>query len=310
MGTKEIIFIIIASIVGFILLISLLLSIILIFPRKMEHEPAMINEEKKGWMKIKWFNEIEKEKVSIKSPYGYKLYVELMKNSKKTNKTIIIVHGYHFNLIGSVKYGEMFLRLGYNVVWYDNCKNGNSGGKMTTMGYKEKDDLGTVVDFVKEKWGKDQLIELHGVSMVASTCLMYGAGTEKGDIRFIIEDCGYSSLEEEIRYKLKEFHLPKQPFLALMKFFVRLIGRFSFCDVNPKCLLEQDTSLDDIPILFVHGDADKFTPTSMVYEMYERKKGIKELYICKGAGHAESFGTDMKLYENTVLTFLNETIKF
>ena len=42
-------------------------------------------------------------------------------------------------------------------------------------------------------------------------------------------------------------------------------------------------------MLFIHGDADDYVPTWMVYPLYEAKPGEKELWLVPGAGHAYSY---------------------
>jgi len=82
--------------------------------------------------------------------------------------------------------------------------------------------------------------------------------------------------------------------------FIRLRAKFSIKDVKPI----DDVMKIDKPVLFIHGDADDYVPTSMSVEMYERKKGLKEIYLALEAGHALSIKADPKNYENKVFAFL------
>ena len=63
----------------------------------------------------------------------------------------------------------------------------------------------------------------------------------------------------------------------------------------------------EIPILFIHGDEDDYVPTSMVYDLYNSKtKGIKDIYIAKGAKHADALLSNPSKYNDVICKFLNK----
>jgi len=65
----------------------------------------------------------------------------------------------------------------------------------------------------------------------------------------------------------------------------------------------------NIPILFIHGASDTFTPPEMSKEMYGRKTGIKMIYIAAGAKHAESLNADTAKYGEVIDEFLGKAAK-
>lgn len=287
-----------------VFIIGFLLAKKLCCPPRFSHQRALLRDEKNGLITLDWYEKLEKQIVYIDSPYKYKLYCEFIERKENTNKTVVITHGYRVNLGFSVKYGKMFLEMGYNVLWYDNAASGKSEGKVVTMGYREKDDLGAIIKWLREK-DPDMKIGIHGESMGASLSMMYGAFDN--NLSFIIEDCGYSSLREELVFQFKnKLRLPVFPFYYVAEWFVKLIAGFSAASVNPIKLFNEDNALSQIPMLFIHGDSDNFTPLSMVNDLYNAKKGIKELYIAKGADHAESFYKNPLKYYNTVADFLKK----
>ncbi|MDF2890614.1 MAG: alpha/beta hydrolase [Clostridia bacterium] len=58
------------------------------------------------------------------------------------------------------------------------------------------------------------------------------------------------------------------------------------------------------PILFIHGSADKFVPTEMVYELYKAAICPKQLLVVEDAAHGTSFWKDPEAYKNTLKEFL------
>ena len=58
-----------------------------------------------------------------------------------------------------------------------------------------------------------------------------------------------------------------------------------------------------LPVLLIHGTADRFVPVEMTYENYRSCAGPRELLIVPGAGHCMSYPTEPKRYEQALLEF-------
>jgi hypothetical protein len=62
-------------------------------------------------------------------------------------------------------------------------------------------------------------------------------------------------------------------------------------------------------MLFIHGDADDFVPFDNLQKNYDAKvKGYKEMYVCHGAVHANSYQKDPETYISRVSNFI-KTVK-
>ena len=61
-------------------------------------------------------------------------------------------------------------------------------------------------------------------------------------------------------------------------------------------------------MLFIHGDADDFVPTRMVYPLFEAKPGEKELWVVPGAAHALSYRDNPEEYTRRVAEFVGRYI--
>lgn len=220
-----------------------------------------------------------------------------------TNKTVIVVHGFTNDKEDMKPYAWMFHELGYNVLMPDNISHGDSEGQI--MGYGWNDRLNVI------KWAEmlveqnsDSEITLFGVSMGAATVMM-ASGEEilPDQVVNIIEDCGYSSVWDELKYQAKEmYNLPAFPILYEVSAISKIRAGFSYGQASSVNQLKNNTR----PVLFIHGSDDTFVPTSMVYKNYQATQGEKELYIVKGAGHAKSFETDPQAYIEKISTFLKK----
>lgn len=241
------------------------------------------------------FNEWEKEEIRIRSPFGYELY-GLYLPVENPKGAVIIAHGVTFSLYGSVKYVNLFRSRGWSVLLYDHRAHGRSGGRYKTYGWNEKYDLKAVVDWARTKGGK---IGIHGESYGAATALQ--ALPLLQDIAFVISDCAYSNLNELLTYHLKhDYRLPAFPLLNIASLISFLRANFWFEQVAPLRALEKLS----VPVFFIHGEKDEFTPTQMARDLYAAYPGPKRLYIAPGAGHGDSFWSNPKAYDKEVGDFL------
>ena len=63
-----------------------------------------------------------------------------------------------------------------------------------------------------------------------------------------------------------------------------------------------------LPMFFIHGDADTYVPTWMVYPLYEAKSEPKELWLAPGATHAMSYKDHPEEYTERVKNFVGKYI--
>jgi fermentation-respiration switch protein FrsA (DUF1100 family) len=245
------------------------------------------------------FNNLQKRKVTILSPFGYPLKMILVE-PQQTNRYIIISHGVTENKISSIKYVKFFLNRGFNVLMYDHRRHGESGGKTTSYGYYEKYDLQAIVHWLKQEVGHDLLLGIHGESMGAATLLLYAGMLEDG-ADFYIADCPFSDFKELVTYIIKkEVKLPPKLVLPVSNFFLRLRDKYSLQDISPISVIDKIKN----PILFIHSKHDDFILPSMTKELYQRKKGPKQLYLAENGVHACSYNENKESYEANVDEFL------
>jgi fermentation-respiration switch protein FrsA (DUF1100 family) len=122
-------------------------------------------------------------------------------------------------------------------------------------------------------------------------------------VKAIIEDCGYSSVEEQLAYQLKTmYRLPGFPIVNATSLLTKIKAGYDFSEASA---LEQ-VKKDKLPMLFIHGGADKFVPTEMVYKVYDACPAEKELFVVEGADHVMSIIVDPEGYESKVSGFLDK----
>lgn len=300
---------------GYLLLILFVLEIIGIYvltnyyfnqvvTRKADTEEEMMRVQiERNLVNNEFYTSLEKEHIILTSKDGLKLRGEFIDNN--SNKTMIFCHGITVGLIWSIKYIDMFYKTGWNILIYDHRRHGQSEGNYSTYGYFEKEDLDLWVNWVVKKKGKDSIIGLHGESMGAATVLQYIDINKY--VKFIIADCPFSDLMELLGRKVKDDYKGLlYPILYLSNLKSKVIANFDYRWIKPIECVKNST----LPIMFIHGDEDKFVPWDMSVAMYEmKKKGLKKIYIAKGAAHAKSIEVNKKQYEKEVIDFVEEALK-
>lgn len=265
-------------------------------------------EVSEGAFNAERFNSLEKEDVSLDSRYGYKIKGIFIKNAVSTKNTVILVHGIGQDKWNSLKYGDIFLDEGYNIFVYDSRNHGETGGNHQSYGYFEKDDLQTCVKYVKNQ-NPDGIIGLHGESLGASTVMLYAETySSDKDISFLVEDCGWSDLRKLYTARAADYSIPtllRPVLIEYLSVICKVRSGFFLEDVCPLKNINKIT----VPVLFIHGDSDTFIPSEMVYDLYNKKTGIKALYVSKGADHSESLKVDKVKYKEEIINFFKVDFK-
>lgn len=291
---------------GLLMILSYIFFIGFFFTNKMMYIKKKTNEEiisrdtALGLYNQKDFDKLEKKNFSIPSQFRYSIKGSLIA-PYKTNRYIIICHGVTVNRLNSVKYMNLFLQKGWNVVVYDHRRHGESGGKTTSYGHYEKFDLQSVVHWLKKEVGESIVLGIHGESMGAVTALLYAGMIEDG-ADFYIADCPFSELEAQLLYRLKvEFKVPSFFIMPIARPFVQLRDGYSIKDVSPINAISNIKK----PVLFIHSKDDDYIPTEMSKQLYEKKQGIKQLYIAEKGSHAMSYSENREKYSRVIDEFFH-----
>lgn len=244
-----------------------------------------------------------KENFEVDGVQG-KIRGEVIYNEQSANppKVAVICHGHTWNRINSVKYANIFYARGYNVVIYDHAYFGKSDGKYTTLGDGERYDLSKVLDFVREKFGQNAIVGLHGESLGAATVLLV-LGL-RNDIDFVVADCPFSDTMSYYRQLcVKVTHLPSFPIVDFANAMSKRKFGYNFKNVSPIAAVKQS----ETPICFIHGKADTFIRPMHSERMYEVcKNPLSELHLVENAEHARSHVTNPKEYWKMVGDFVDK----
>lgn len=219
-------------------------------------------------------------------------------NNENNNKTMILLHGITNTRFWIFKQAFIFLRAGYNVVWYDARNHGASDASPTTFGLKESQDLQDIINYVINNYeDATNSIGLYGFSLGGASTLMWAEIYLKHEtnnkVKLIISDCTFSRLDRTYHEKLNNY-----AFLP-----TRLMNNWIQKKVQKEMGLEKLEALQpikhlklisNIPVLFLHGESDDFINYTNASELYQEKiryeMPIKSaFYTIRNANHGQTF---------------------
>ncbi len=227
--------------------------------------------------------------------------------TKSNEKTVILAHSYGSNRLEfgnkSLDMIKSFLNKGYNVFTFDFRNSGKSGGKLTTLGYYEKDDLLAAVDYVK-KQGSKQIV-LMGFSTGASAAILAAAGRD--DVEAVIADSPYANLKDYLESNLGRWSkLPSFPFNRTVLISMEVFSGMDTGNADPMSAL---SDLSPSRLFLIHGKGDKVIPADNSRKLYSAYSSINpalaEIWETDDSGNADSYEKYPEEYMDRVFKFLD-----
>lgn len=251
-----------------------------------------------------WLHQHDAQDLWIKSTDGLKLH-GLWIPAQQQRGTIILAHGYRSCYLAD--FGlvlDLYHNLGLNLLIPDQRCHGKSEGRYITFGVKESEDILQWIDYHNKALGAFPTV-LSGLSMGASTVMYLADKALPVNVCGIIADCGFTSPKEIISLVYKRtVHLWPVPSMLAAELFARLFAGFSLSAKDTRTTL----SGSKLPILMVHGKADKFVPCKMSEEAYALCRSPKQLILAEDAGHGVSFLHIPEQYTAAVINFLKTNL--
>ena len=247
-----------------------------------------------------WSDGSDSEKIYITADDGVELVALCRRQPSASGKWAIIFHGYTSKKENMLSFAQKYYEQGYSVLLPDQRAHGESGGEYCGMGWTERLDVIRWAELAaREEPGAE--IVLHGVSMGASSVLMAAGEGLPESVTALVSDCAFTSVKAIVEYQISRQLGDAAGLISPGGSLVtRLMAGYGWAEASALDMAAKST----VPILFIHGGADDFVPTQMVYELYEAAAPPKELLIIPEAGHARSAYTDGEKYWTTVFDFI------
>lgn len=254
-----------------------------------------------------WYKSFPKQKWELKVEPKIKLFANYVDHHSE--KTAILLHGFMSDGDSMGAFSKMFYDMGYNILIPDARAHGRSQGKYIGYGWREKQDVLKWIKQIITKNGQNQKIVIMGQSMGGATAMMVSGMKLPKQVKCFIEDCGYSTVKEEVTYQAQQTVGLPSPLCKPLVEGVSVINKR-----RNKFFLEEASSIKQLkkntrPIFFIHGKRDHVVPTKMVYENYKATNAPKELWVTQLASHAQSYPMYKEEYEEKVRMFLQKYVR-
>lgn len=269
-------------------------------PKKGEEQPADPFEEVMAEGE-KWDNAQAMEDVYITSFDGLKLHARFFPAEGTAERAVLCAHGYRGAPFKDFCTSTRWLHEhGCDLLLIDERAHGQSEGKYICYGVKERFDVRDWSRWLDDRLDGETPIYLYGVSMGCATVMMASGLELPKNVSGIIADCGYTTPAAICGRTL--YGITRKPIYPMMWFLdlkCRIRAHYSLWGASATEALRRNTR----PVLFVHGTADDFVPPEMTRENYAACAADKELFMVKGAKHANAFLVDPEGYQQRLTAF-------
>lgn len=252
-----------------------------------------------------WAEQNQTEAWQIISDDGLKLSGKVFRQKQPENaRWVIAVHGYANSSKDMFLQAQNFYSLGYNVLLPDCRAHGDSEGIYIGMGWLDRRDIIQWANKIVNLQPNSEIV-LYGISMGAAAVMMTSGENDLAvNVKCVIEDCGYSSVWEQLSAELKTLlNMPPFPVLYSADIISRFRAGYTFRQASS---IEQ-VKQAKVPIMFIHGEADEFVPGDMVYDVYNAASVEKELLVVPDTGHTRCCACD-KEYWNKIYAFTQKYV--
>jgi pimeloyl-ACP methyl ester carboxylesterase len=207
--------------------------------------------------------------------------------------TILFLHGKGGRACEWEDSALLALGLGYNALLPDLRGHGSSGGRYTTFGFLEKDDLANTIAAAQERWSVDTgRLGVHSCSAGSSVALDLAA--HRPAVRAVWLESPFADAREMARHYLSASTGIPAPLLSLVTRWAvsRAVARVKR-DLGLEHVPGGIENADPVaalrrvrcPVSLVYGDADRLVPPHFVERLVGALPPGSEVFRARGAGH-------------------------
>ena len=203
-----------------------------------------------------------REDYTVLSKRGYLMEcsffrADITKRIPYIRPVVIYLHGNSSSRIEGTKMALFLLNKGIDLFVFDFPGCGKSEGEYISLGYYEKEDVSSIVDFV-EKFPGVGKIGIWGRSMGAATALMYS-----------------------YQDKRQHIYIPEFVINTILYFLKKTIRKKNDLEIENLKPIEF-SKLSKTPAFFIHAMKDDLIPYEQTIKIYEEYSGIKSINITEG----------------------------
>lgn len=252
------------------------------------------------------------KKITLKTDDNIDLNCFIYSKNNPDGKWMIILHGWTENKYAVMNLVDMYLKLNYNVLVYDQRGHGDSTKINTTMGFLEKNDLDFIIDYLIANYDVDE-INFHGRSMGAITILNYltiyqSKAKNKLFNRAILNGCTGDMKRQMYAFYKDYFQLPVCFFRHGLNHYLKNECGYTPNKIHPIARIKRTYRW---PFLLIHSQNDEMVnPAASIDILNEKIKCEKEVktevYMPDKGEHVMEYVYDQETFIEKIKTFLTK----
>lgn len=209
-----------------------------------------------------------------------------MSAAQSDAKVLLYFHGNGTNIGANVDRAHRFHQLGFSVLLMDYRGYGRSEGGFPTEARVYQDAAGIWDYLVKERQIKPSQIFLYGHSLGGAIAI--NLAVQHPEAAGLIVESSFTSIREIVTHQGRFWMFP-----------VDLILHQRFDSIGKVRSLQ-------VPVLFIHGTADRMVPAAMSQQLFAAAPEPKQLLLFPGAGHNDVAEVAGSQYLQAVQNFVQQ----
>ncbi len=244
---------------------------------------------------IKWIEENGETGESYSSEYVPNV---MLRNVESSNSYMIMIPPLMADYKDMSKLAYHFYEMGFHVVVLNfPCE--------TSYGVIEQNAIMSMVNMFTDD-NEDAKVYILGIGVGAAAALLYSAGDVPEQVKGVIADSAYSSVEQLFKDNAKNlFGLSSFPKTLFLSLYLKVFKGWSFGDGD----ICEAVKKVEVPVLYIHGTEDRIIPIGRSNELFENTKSDNTEHVrLVGVGHAVGSVEDGEKYFRETDEFIRNTI--
>ncbi|MBL8950242.1 MAG: alpha/beta fold hydrolase [Myxococcaceae bacterium] len=216
------------------------------------------------------------EAITLETRDGVKLAAWYLPSTN--GAAVVLAHGHGENRSQMLPEAHVLASRGFGVLLFDWRAHGDSEGRLSTRGDRERYDLFAAIDWVSQQ--ADVVpgrLGVLGYSRGATVGLEVTACDPR--VGAVVAEASVTSMRESLDHDFSRFGKLSQ---VAARMWVKRVRHIDVDSVRP---IEHIGHISPRPLLLVHGTLDPSVPAYMGTLLYLTAESPKQLWLVGGAGH-------------------------